>query len=199
MYEVEYKGMVEELLKKFGAVLKATMNIDYIRQVIRKSYNKGLVDFEEKVQPSINLVPNDDAIDFLTRYSFDLIKDVNEDTVKKLRNTLIAGLMQRESVPQIKTRVHDVLNVSKSRAATIARTETHRAYSMGNLFAAKQSGLTLLKEVYNPSPESEICKSLSQKQAIPIDAKWSYDGKEYAVSPFHPNCRSLILYKQVAA
>lgn len=199
MSDVELKGIVDELLKKFRLYLSATLSREFISSITKKSYHKGLNDFEEQVKPTINLVPNQQAIDFLSNYTFDLIKDVNDDTVKKLRNELIQGLMQKESAAQIKERVRTVMQVSKNRAAAIARTETHRAYNMGQRFGATQSGLRLKKSVYNPHPESDICKHLVKKASIGINEQWDYDGKQYDTPPFHVNCRSTLLYIQEEA
>lgn len=197
--DLEMKGLVDNILKKFGSIMSRVLSREYVGTVIRRSYNKGLEDFESNVHPLGNIVPNDDAIDFLSDYTFDLIKGLNDETMKNLRTQMVQGIMHREGAAKIAVRVRDVMGVSKARAATIARTETHRAYNAGEMFAAKQSGIALLKEVHNPSPESDICKALVKRDPIPIDDKWRYDGADYLLAPFHPNCRSVITFSQLEA
>lgn len=196
MSEVEAKGLADALIAKFKSIMSRVLSREYVGTITRRSYNKGLEDFEERVHPLRNVVPNDDAINFLSDYTFELIKGVNDDTVKKLRNELVSGLMQREGAVKIAERVRTVMDVSKARAATIARTETHRAYSAGEMFAGRQSGLDLMKEVFNPTPESDICKALSKRKPIGMNEKWSFGGKEYDVTPFHPNCTSTTVLTQ---
>lgn len=193
---VKVKFIVDELLKRF----KAALNVDGLQSVIefslQKRYNRGLEEVDSLLSPPNNVLPNKAAIDFLSKYAFDNVKDMSNDAVARLREEITQALLNREGPYQIKKRLYDALDISKARAATIARTESHRAYNVGKLEAAQQSGLDLRKTWVNPSPESDVCKALSGK-SVGLNEKFWHRGESYYAPPAHPNCRSTLVFEQV--
>lgn len=197
MNEIETKGIVDAFVRRIKEILDPDKLKYVVDLIVRRNYNKGVENSENQLDLSINVAPNKDAVSFISNYTFDNIKGMNDDLVERLRKELTIAIMNNEGSDQIKNRIVDAIGVSKTRAAAIARTESHRAYNTGAYQAAVDSGLKVKKYVFNPSPESDICKHLVTLAPIDINDKWSYKGEEYLLAPFHVNCRSRILYKQV--
>lgn len=66
-----------------------------------------------------------------------------DDTVEKqLRESLVEGLRAGEGVSQLAKRITEVMDASRSRAATIARTETGNAFSSGRVEGMRQAGIS---------------------------------------------------------
>jgi HK97 family phage portal protein len=69
-----------------------------------------------------------------------------DDTVERqLRESLVEGLKAGESITQLAKRVSDVMDASRSRAETIARTETNNAFSSGRVEGARQAGVSKME------------------------------------------------------
>lgn len=195
-HEAEVKGLIDALIKKIKAIFQTFISEDYISRVTREAYNKGLTDVEEKLTPELNLTPNDYAIQFLSKYTFDNIKGMNDELGERLRKDLMAGMMAGENSKTLSGRVSSVMDVGRARAQAIARTESHRAYNYGAAYGAKQSGLKLKKYAYNPSPKTDICKHVTRQKPIPMNEQFSYGGESWDAPPFHVNCRSKVLFVQ---
>lgn len=194
--EIEVKNVVDELLKRFKVALGLDQLRVAIHGVLQKRYNRGLEEVDSILSPPQNVLPNEAAISFVSKYAFDNIKDMNDDLASRLRKELTEALLNQESAASIKKRLISALDISKARAATIARTESHRAYNMGKLEAAKQSGLKLKKTWTNPDPQSEVCRALSG-HSVSVDGKFKWHGEEFFAPPAHPNCRSTLVFEQV--
>jgi HK97 family phage portal protein len=66
-----------------------------------------------------------------------------DDTIEKqLRESLIEGIKAGESVSELSKRIADVMGVAKSRATTIARTETGNAFTYGRVEGMRQAGIS---------------------------------------------------------
>jgi SPP1 gp7 family putative phage head morphogenesis protein len=163
--------------------------------LIRKNYNTGMTVVEDRLELDINAIPNKETVQFISDYTFDLVKGMSEDTMYKLQAELSRGIMNSETSAELTKRVKKVMNVGETRAKAIARTESHRAHNVGGFEAAKQSGLNVRKQWFNPNPGSDVCKHLTGK-VIGMDEKFSYKGEEFMTPPAHVNCRSRLLYIQ---
>lgn len=66
-----------------------------------------------------------------------------DDTIEKqLRESLAEGLRAGEGISQLSTRVSEVMDAARSRAATIARTETGSAFTAGRVEGMRQAGIS---------------------------------------------------------
>ena len=66
-----------------------------------------------------------------------------DDTIERqLRESLVEGLKAGEGIPQLAKRVSQVMEASRTRAATIARTETGSAFSSGRVEGMRQAGIS---------------------------------------------------------
>jgi hypothetical protein len=196
MNDIEHKAVLDALIKKIKLVLDPDRLRSVIDLLIRKNYNGGMTETEDRLKLEVNVAPNKAAVDFISNYTFDLVKGMSDEMANKLQGELARGLMNGESSKALAERVKKVMKVTQARANAIARTESHRAYNTGSYDAAKQSGLELKKKVFNPRPETAVCRHLVTKAPIGIDEKFSFQGDEWLLAPFHPNCRSKILYVQ---
>lgn len=169
-------------------------------------YGKGMQELEMRFD--MNFEEDESKKTYLTGYTFDNIKDMNEELANKLRKELQIGLMGQESVDTIKQRIKKVMDVGEVRARMIARTETNRAENFGRLDAAKQSDLNLKKylQITHDSRTSKISKAMHKKygtpeQAIPLDENFrvEVEGKifEGPAPPFHPNERDRLEFVQI--
>lgn len=66
-----------------------------------------------------------------------------DDTVEKqLRESMVEGIKAGETIPELAKRVSQIMDASKSRATTIARTETGSAFSSGRVEGMRQAGVS---------------------------------------------------------
>ena len=66
-----------------------------------------------------------------------------DDTVERqLRESLVEGIKAGEGISELSKRVEQVMDASRSRAATIARTETGNAFSFGRVEGMRQAGIS---------------------------------------------------------
>lgn len=186
---------IDDFIKKIKIIFDPDRLKTAVEVFIRTNYNKGLTDVEDTLELDINVQPNKEVIQFITNYTFDLIKDMNDESVGKLRSELSRGIMNGLNSKEIANNLKEKLEISKNRAKTIARTESHRAYNTGAFETAKQSGLNVKKKWYNPDPDSDVCRHL-QNKVVTLDDAFTYKGESFMTPPAHPNCRSRILYIQ---
>ncbi len=99
------------------------------------------------------------------------------------RNQLAEGFIAGESADEIARRINDVTNIGKTRALTIARTETNEAFRAATREMYTESGRT--KYVWMAVLDTRTCLTC-----------WSLHGKIFnsSVKVFsHPRCRCVLL------
>ena len=192
----DFSGIIGKMKVLFSlASLKAITTA-----IINNNYMKGFEEAEVEIQ--MNMVPDRAAMDFIADYTFDNIKDMNEQNIKSLRQVLQRGFMDGKGAKEIQKDISKVFDISENRALAIARTETQRALGTGKLHAYMKSGLKVKKyiSVHIDDRTSGLCRDLNKKygnedQAIPIEDRFNFDGDEWMTNPFHVNCRSSVLYE----
>lgn len=206
---VECKGL-NDLIRK----LKDTLSFQGLKglahAVIRGQFIKGAESSEEKINEikPFNYIPDKDAIEFISNYTFDNIKDMTDELANDLRQELERGFMNGEGINDLTKRVKSIFDSSEHRAETIARTETMRAHQFGKLNAYQQSGVKAKKWLLwtDDRRTSEITRALhklygSPEQAIPLNENFKATvkvGKKVKVinqpaGPFHPNERDELM------
>ena len=194
---------LDSLIKKIKSLLSFEGLRDITNVIVRNNYFKGW-DEAEKITDK-NFIPEKEAIDFLSNYTFDNIKGMNDEIVEKLRGELQRGLMAGEGVEKLKARVTKVFDVGETRAEAIARTETNRSENFGKLHAMQKSGEKVKKYlvITYDNRTSEISKAMGRKygsedKAIPLDQnfKVNVNGKtiEGPAPPFHVNERDTLVF-----
>jgi len=139
-------------------------------------------------------VSNPKVREFIERYTFDRIKDINDTTAARLRDIMAEGMEAGESIPQLRNRIlADELLGSQAtpyRAEMIARTEAARAqiegarsvYQESNRLAAEAGVAEPFEEfmVFVASPDCcDECAAMNGTR-VPMGA---------ALDLVHPNCR----------
>jgi hypothetical protein len=88
--------------------------------------------FPEHAQPGVQLLPDQFAVEFMKTTSNQL-SGVGNELWEDIRNELLNGQMQGESIEQIATRIKTVGNLTTSQATRIARTHIHSAAEGGSI------------------------------------------------------------------
>jgi SPP1 gp7 family putative phage head morphogenesis protein len=201
--EPELKAIIQDIIAKYIYFINADILKDSIYNMVEKRYQAGLDHGE--IQFNRNFLPSYQTVSFIQKYSFDNVKGLTEETKEALRKQMSQGLMNKESIPQLKLRIIETMDASIARAEMIARTESNRAFNMGHYQAAKDSGLKVLKQwsAQNertskagnevPCPKCESMDGM----IIGMNDKFNFsDGEELLLPPKHPHCACRVLYIQ---
>ena len=138
------------------------------------------------------------AEQYLLEHGGELIKDLNDFTVKELRQTLARSVREGASIEDTASRLMTKMDDMRwYRAKRIAITESSKAWSYAELEAAdvmEKAGFNMVKEwLLGPAhPRYDICDHNHEEGAIPL--KQLFSSGDMA-PPQHPNCGcSLITY-----
>ncbi len=124
------------------------------------------------------------------------IKGINDKLEIEIRQAVLEGLDNAESIPQITKRVEEVFeDVNRSSAMRIARTESLRINNTGRLNTFMKAGVKKKKFLAKiDSRTSNICKRLNgQVQNVTATFKDEVTGEEWMTPPVRPNCRSTFI------
>lgn len=207
---IEQKNIVEQIVNQFKKVLTLDKFRSKINSFVDSEYKQGLEKAE--LEFDMNFVPNRQQTSILQNYVNENIENVSDDVSKQLRGELQRGILNNENLDQLKRRVKNVFKDPKftNRMKTVLRTEQLRANQLGKYEGALQSGLNMKKylSVIMDNRTSPICRAEhakygTEKQAIPLEDEFVVRVKtgnktqtvrgQYPV--FHPNCRTVALYK----
>lgn len=189
---------IEKLIKNLN--LPSAL-VSQFQKDLRVSFELGIDDIEKMLNRNI-LDINPAIKEYLEKYTFDLIKGMNEELGNKLRDTLRRGMMNGQNSKVIAKDIKEIFQSTKHRAEMIARTETSRAYNYGSYSAAKSSGTQMVKyySAIHDDRTCPICRRLSKKYSrdklIPIDKDFidEVTGVRGLFPPLHPNSRSEAIY-----
>ena len=134
-----------------------------------------------------------EVVDFLNKYSLNMARGLSNTTRDRLRSALALSVSNGEKVADAKNRILDVIDDPK-RAATIARTESVRAFGAGRKAVAVEIGFDQ-KEWHTTIQPCPICQPLPSVGKIGIDEYFDAAAgiKE---EPAHPNCRCSVRYSK---
>jgi HK97 family phage portal protein len=131
---------------------------------------------------------NETATAWVNTYRFDLIRNVEETTIRRTRQAVARWVTNGEPLESL---VRDLEPVyGRKRAGLIAATETTRSYSNANQIAYQESGVVQRIEVQTARDERvcPICGSIWGRR-FPLATGVPNMG----LPPFHPGCRCWIL------
>lgn len=204
----ECKSLIQSIIDKFSKFLRLDFFRGRVDDFVQQEYNKGLE--VAGVQFGMNFVPVDTDVSFLKQYVFDNLQKNVDAVGDELRGELSRGILNKESVSELRQRVKSVFKDDKysNRLKAVLRTEGQRANNMAAFNGAQQSDLDLLKwvDVVLDGRTSDICRSEHSKygskdKAIPLSDEFvvSVKNKTYSAlyPPFHPNCRSVVRFVRV--
>lgn len=119
------------------------------------------------------------------------------------REQLSEGFKAGDSVPQLAKRVQDVLDVTKARATTIARTEVIGASNAGAFAEARAMGLTQKTWLNTDDPRTRPTHVRAGDQVQPLDEPFIVGGARlmFPHDPAGPpgetiNCRCTLLFDE---
>ena len=186
---------VREVAEKVKSVLNFEGLAEIVRAVIKKYFLDGWDEGEKKIDQ--NFIPDQDAINYLSDYTFENVKGMTEEIAEDLRQELKRAYMAGEGIPEIKKRVEKVFDAGENRAEMIARTETSRASNFGTLGALK-AGDAEGKKVWVSAHDdrtSALCKRLDgQEVGLYEDFKDPKGEWSGPAPPAHVNCRSTFAF-----
>lgn len=182
---------LDQLAKKIKGLLSFNGLKGVTQEFIRNNFYKGHEEAERDLDR--NFVPDPNAINYISEYTFENINGLNNDLVEKLRGELQRAFMTGEGVGQIKSRVSKIFDLASNRAEAIARTEALRASNTGKILAYQKSGVIGQKKYLAALDHrtSPLCKRLhGQVKSLDepfVDPDGEWEGN---VPPAHVNCRS---------
>ena len=131
-----------------------------------------------------------------------LAGEVTESTAEQLTNAIRRGVAEGRTIPEIANDVQEA-GFSRNRSRMIARTETARAYSQGQIEGLRALGVDRKEWTLAPGP-CPICEAIAarvNREGVGLDDDFfgggkltGTDGRTYNVwkidaPPAHPNCR----------
>jgi len=129
--------------------------------------------------------PMQQAINYASKRAGWLIKNMNTETVNRLKTVISNGIANKRGVPGVTSDLrHTFEDMSKSRAQMIARTETNDALSQA--FLDRASEMNIEGKEWVTSDPCPICAGNEGDGVIPIDDSFS---SGHDRPPAHPNCR----------
>ena len=135
--QIEVKNIIDQIVQKLIDVVSVGTFKTKVDELVSSEYNKGL----DKVgnQLNMNFVPVETNVDFLQNYVFENLQSNADQIGKDLRQELSRGLMNKETISQMKKRVREVFKDDKysNRFKTVLRTEKNRANNAGILEGAE--------------------------------------------------------------
>lgn len=151
------------------------------------TYAAGIL--QARVLGSVALL-NRPALVALQTYNLDLIRKVTEDLRTEIRSTILQGIIQGQSIPQISRQLtqgtalqRGAFRKVETRATVIARTETIRAFSQGTQWQFQAHGIRLV--AWMTAKDDRVCRWCGplDDQTFPLN-RLPGGGP-----PVHPQCR----------
>ena len=202
------KTAIDSIQKLIDALIK-TFGSQFIKQKIRKyiknKYDSGLIKAEDFFD--VNFTRDQDSLKFLNEYADGLVGSLKDDLANDMRGIIKRTQIDGSDIEGVKQRIREEFNSKqyKDRLKVIIRTEGVRAGNTAQMDSAKKMKFKVLKylDVTLDDRTSDICKEEFKKygskdKAIPLneDFEVSIKNKTYRANapPFHPNCRSVVMF-----
>lgn len=153
---------------------------DHIRSGItdaaRRLFGPGPVDLTPDIlddadipMPPITVIHDTTAIDILSQAS-NRMRGIGDDLWLNIRQALVDGLAQGESIPELAARVRGATAVTEPRARTVARTETIGASNGAAMAQARSAGIPMSKTwLATPDLRTRPAHIAADGQTVPLD------------------------------
>jgi len=194
-------GVIKDLIDR---IFNINILQDEMKVVIAHSYRQGVADAARDMDKPV-IGYNTQMSEYIKEKSFDLVKNLNDETKNRLKSMLDRETINDSPVTKIKEEVRAIANVAETRAERIARTETMAAYNRAQIDQAKAADskeLKLMKQYVATIDDrtTDLCKRLNG-QIVPVDKKFkdTVSGGSWLAPPAHVNCRSTIIVKPEVA
>jgi polyhydroxyalkanoate synthesis regulator phasin len=157
------------------------------------------VQFTNPWDGSLFAVINDDYLTWLQTYGANQVTFVNKTTKKITKDIIEQGLINGDSTSKIADDlVEQIEQYSKTRATTIALTETHNSFSRGNFMSAKASAFENKTWVTCEDSHVRPAHAAIDGMTILIGEEFlpglAYPGDSNASAALVINCRCILTY-----
>lgn len=114
------------------------------------------------------------------------LKNVTAQMAAQMSNALMDGLLRGDSPRKIARRLNERVDVGRSRALTIARTEIIRAHAEGQLSGYEALGVEEIDVMaeWSTAGDSKVCPKCRPMEGVVLKVS-----EARGLIPFHPNCR----------
>ena len=207
--------------KSFGEFIRQLFNrvntvgfINGVKKAVKISFKVGVDKAEKELNMDIGFSDNlagdvswyaDRQLEgfYIDGKRWNGLKGVASDLQLEVSQVVRDGIVNRESMIDIKNKIKERLDVTNNRATMIARTETTRFQNHGKLESYKKSGVVhfVKWEAFLDDRTSSVCRELHKHKPIPLGNAFNttfMNGKKQAMwegtmPPAHPNCRSEVV------
>jgi len=199
---------LQEKGKASSSSLRERMHDLEIEVTSKKSYTHEQVQKAKKVKIDFDTwIDQQEVLDALEDEAFLFAESISETTAEALREELIEGMQNGESISELQDRIEEIYDGWDGyRAERIARTESARAYSKGHIEAWRSTGVVKNKVWVAASNACPFCLDMDGT-TVELDDTFmdegdtqdvEFGGNEISMSqdygdvggpPLHPNCR----------
>jgi SPP1 gp7 family putative phage head morphogenesis protein len=188
-----YYDALLELIKLYPEIDQLTYELngtslqELLQKNTRSTYNLASGDALNILRgmrvPVTERLMHEDLVKSLASYASNFLRDLAADEKGRLSETLYRGYSHGESVPKLRNRVIQVLNVEKPKATALARTMTNETYNQAHLARYKEAGFQGVQWVAAHNEKTcPLCSSLDKHI-------WSIDDPGMIRPPLHFQCR----------
>lgn len=129
--------------------------------------------------------PIEEAVGYAKEHGAKLVTQMDGETKRRLAKTISDGIKNKRGIPGLQRDIrHTFADMSRNRAAMIARTETNDALSQAFMDKSETMGIDGKENLLGPSA-CEICASNTADGVIPLKQSFS---SGHMRPPYHPNC-----------
>ena len=141
---------------------------------------------EEFLRSSFRQPESVSKIQLLASRTFTDLKNVTEDMATRMSRTLVDGLTSGQGPRQIAVKLDADLDIGRTRALTIARTEIIRAHAEGQLLALEQLGVQEVGAMveWSTAGDERVCPLCKPLEGVVLKID-----EAKGMLPRHPNCR----------
>jgi SPP1 gp7 family putative phage head morphogenesis protein len=174
--------------------------------VIKATYVQGVEDAEKELKIDIGFTPSmmtevktltDRQLEgfYIEGKRWNGIKGVADDVQQEVSELVRNAMVDRTGLVDLRKQIQERLDITKTRAEAIARTETTRFLNHSTLRSYKESGIVkgVRADAFIDDRTSEICKHLNNKVVKLGEYFTLPDGNQVDGPPFHVNCRTRLV------
>ena len=186
-YEMDLEGLFEPVVNVLKASLIAKIQGHLV--TVYLSADRELVTWGQTLGGlpiAYEGPPMEQAIKWAKDYAAKLVTKMDEETKTRLAQVVSDAIENKRGIPGLAREIrNEFADMTKYRSRTIARTETAKALSQGNLERMRNMGVDGKQWYGGADPCAEICQPNIDEGIIPVDQAFS-SGDD--APPGHPNC-----------
>jgi HK97 family phage portal protein len=169
------KGQVDEL---FDSTLEIKLGVEEFLPFLTEVLREAGADALKLVGSSPIFILPDHIASWMEKRAQFFVRSINETTFDNLKGQFNQSLDNGEDRSQLVKRIQETYgNISKGRAATIARTEIQSASQKGQLEGYKQAGLRTKIWVATNDHRTRHAHAAADGQEVPLDMPFTVGGE----------------------